>query len=229
MNHSIFNHKIDIHGGGSDLKFPHHENEIAQSCAHDNHALANIWMHVGRLDFANQKMSKSVGNTILVKDLLDSYEYQSFRLLLLSHHYRQPINYSDDLMKQFDNDWQRIKRAMKQAFLDISVSKYQTIELNQAALDQFKLHMEDDFNIANAMTVIYDQIKAMNRSKDLNETARLFHTISLMLQVLGIRLDLMPLSDEQIDKYRAWQQARNNKDYQEADRIRMELVDKGIL
>lgn len=229
MNHSIFNHKIDIHGGGSDLKFPHHENEMAQSCAHDNHELANTWMHVGRLNFGDSKMSKSLGNVILVKDILENYEYQLFRLLLLSHHYRQPINYTDDLMRQFDNEWQRIKRAMKQAFIDISVSEYKVIELNQPALDQFKMHMSDDFNIANALTVIYDQLKAMNKSKDLKETARLFHTISLMLQILGIKLDLMPLSEEQIEKYRAWQQARADKNYQEADRIRMELVKIGVM
>lgn len=229
MNHSIFNHKIDIHGGGSDLKFPHHENEIAQSCAHDNHELANTWMHVGRLNFNSDKMSKSLGNVVLVKDLLENYEYQSFRLLLLSHHYRQPINYTDDLMKQFDNEWQRIKRAMKQAFLDIAVNNHQAIEMNQEALDQFGQQMDQDFNIANALTVIYDQLKAMNKSKVLKETARLFHTISLMLQVLGIKLDLMPLSNEQIDKYRAWQQAREEKRYQEADRIRIELVETGIL
>lgn len=229
MNHTIFNHKIDIHGGGSDLKFPHHENEIAQSCAHDNHELANTWMHVGRLNFNSDKMSKSLGNVVLVKDLLDSYEYQSFRLLLLSHHYRQPINYTDDLMKQFDNEWQRIKRTMKQAFLDMAVNKHQIIEMNQEALNQFGQQMESDFNIANALTVIYDQLKAMNKSKVLRETARLFHTVSLMLQILGIKLDLMPLSEEQIDKYRAWQQAREEKRYQEADRIRIELVETGIL
>ncbi len=229
MNHTIFNHKIDIHGGGSDLKFPHHENEVAQSCAHDNHELANFWMHVGRLNFGDTKMSKSLGNIILVKDLLDSYEYQSFRLLLLSHHYRQPINYTDDLMKQFDNEWQRIKRAMKQAFLDISVEKYQTIEMNEQALEQFRVHMDDDFNIANALSVIYDQLKAMNRSKEVKETARLYHTISLMLHLLGIKMDLMPLSEEQIDKYRAWQQARAEKRYTDADKIRMELVETGVL
>ncbi|PKK86275.1 MAG: cysteine--tRNA ligase, partial [Tenericutes bacterium HGW-Tenericutes-8] len=212
-----------------DLKFPHHENEVAQSCAHDNHELANFWMHVGRLNFGDTKMSKSLGNIILVKDLLESYEYQSFRLLLLSHHYRQPINYTDDLMKQFDNEWQRIKRAMKQAFLDISVDKYHTIEMNEQALEQFRTHMDDDFNIANALTVIYDQLKAMNRSKAVKETARLYHTISLMLQILGIKMDLMPLSEEQIDKYRAWQQARAEKRYTDADKIRMELVETGIL
>jgi len=229
MNHTIFNHKIDIHGGGSDLKFPHHENEMAQSCAHDNHELANVWMHVGRLNFGDAKMSKSLGNVILVKDLLESYEYQSFRLLLLSHHYRQPIQYSDDLMKQYDNEWQRIKRAMKQAFLDISVNNHRTIELNEPALASFRTQMDDDFNAANALTVIYEQLKSMNRSKEVKEIAMYYHTIALMLKVLGIELDLMPLSKQQIDQYLAWQQARAEKRYQDADKLRIQLVELGIL
>ncbi|MBM7452895.1 cysteinyl-tRNA synthetase [Acholeplasma morum] len=229
MNHTIFNHKIDIHGGGSDLKFPHHENEMAQSCAHDNHELANIWMHVGRLNFGDQKMSKSVGNIILVKDLLESYEYQSYRLLLLSHHYRQPINYTDELMKQFDNEWQRIKRAMKQAFLEISVNKHNQVDLNLEALEQFKSAMDDDFNVANALSVIYEQLKNMNRSKDVKEIAIGYHTIALMLRILGIELDLMPLSKEQIEQYLAWQQARAEKRYQEADKLRIQLVEMGVL
>ncbi len=229
MNHSIFNHKIDIHGGGSDLKFPHHENEMAQSCAHDNHELANTWMHVGRLDFGSEKMSKSIGNIILVKDLLENYEYQSYRLLLLSHHYRQPINYSDDLMKQFDNEWQRIKRAMKQAFVDISIQRYSTVEVNLDALEKFRQAMDDDFNISNVMTVVYEALKSMNRSKDIKEIARHYHTITLILSVLGIKMDLLPLSDEQIERYQAWQQARAEKRYSDADRIRMELVDLGLL
>lgn len=229
MNHTIFNHKIDIHGGGSDLKFPHHENEMAQSCAHDNHELANIWMHVGRLNFGDQKMSKSVGNIILVKDLLESYEYQSYRLLLLSHHYRQPINYTDELMKQFDNEWQRIKRAMKQAFLEISVNKHNQVDLNLEALEQFKSAMDDDFNVANALSVIYEQLKNMNRSKDVKEIAVCYHTIALMLRILGIELDLMPLSKEQIEQYLAWQQARAEKRYQEADKLRIQLVEMGVL
>ena len=229
MNHEIFKDVIDIHGGGSDLKFPHHENEMAQSCAHDNHHLANYWMHVGRLDFKDEKMSKSLGNIILVKDLLEAYPYQSFRLLILSHHYRQPINYSDALMKQFDNEWQRIKRALKQAFVDISINKHHTNDINEAAMNIFISHMKDDFNISNAMTVLYDQLKAMNRSKDIKEVAVLFNTILTMLDILGIKMDLVKLTDSQIELYNAWQLARNEKRYQDADDIRNRLSIEGIL
>ena len=132
-------------------------------------------------------------------------------------------------MKQFDNEWQRIKRAMKQAFVDISIARYKTVDINIDALERFREAMDDDFNISNVMTVVYDQLKAMNRSKEVTEIARFYHTITLILSILGIRMDLMPLSDEQIERYQAWQQARAEKRYSDADRIRMELVDLGLL
>ena len=229
MNQAIFGEKIDIHGGGNDLIFPHHENEIAQSEAISNHSLAQVWMHVGRLDLANVKMSKSLGNIILVKDLLEEYEYQGFRMLILSHHYRQPINFSYELMNQFDSEWQRIKRTLKQALVEISINYYEVVEYNDLALDAFKVAMDDDFNCANAFTVIYDQIKQINKTQDLKEKARLYYTTVLMLNVLGIQTDLKRLTDEQIQDYHAWQTARREKRYQEADEIRIRLIEAGIL
>lgn len=229
MNQAIFGEKIDIHGGGNDLIFPHHENEIAQSEAISNHSLAQVWMHVGRLDLANVKMSKSLGNIILVKDLLEEYEYQGFRMLILSHHYRQPINFSYELMNQFDSEWQRIKRTLKQALVEISINYYEVVEYNDLALDAFKVAMDDDFNCANAFTVIYDQIKQINKTQDLKEKARLYYTTVLMLNVLGIQTDLKRLTDEQIQDYHAWQTAQREKRYQEADEIRIRLIEAGIL
>lgn len=231
MIHSIFKEKIDIHGGGNDLIFPHHENEIAQSEAISNHSLANYWMHVGRLDLDSVKMSKSLGNIILVKDLLEDYEYQSFRLLLLSHHYRQPINFSYELMDQFDNEWQRIKRTLKQAFVDLSINKYiyNDVSYNDFALDDFKRAMNDDFNCANALTVIYEQIKEINRAEKIEDKARPYYTATLMLSILGIELDFKPLTTEQIEDYHAWQKAREEKRYQDADEIRIRLTEAGIL
>lgn len=116
MNHEIFKTEIDIHGGGSDLKFPHHENEIAQTVAHDHHHLAKYWMHVGRLNVDEVKMSKSIGNITLVKDLLEVYDPYAFRLLMINHHYRQPINYTHDLMIQFSKEYDKIKEHLKKHF-----------------------------------------------------------------------------------------------------------------
>ncbi|NMA05223.1 MAG: cysteine--tRNA ligase [Acholeplasmataceae bacterium] len=229
MNKAIFDEVIDIHGGGSDLKFPHHENEIAQSRAISNHPLANYWMHVGRLDMDNVKMSKSLGNIVLVKDLLKEYEYQAFRLLILSHHYRQPIGYSKILMDQFNNEWQRIKRALKQAFVEMSVKYYEKVEYDLDQVSRFEKALEDDFNIANGLTVIYELVKTMNREEDVSLKAKAYYTAILLLDILGINLEQKRLTDEQIKDYHAWVIARNEKRYQDADEIRLRLNEAGIL
>lgn len=229
MNHEIFKEEIDIHGGGSDLKFPHHENEIAQSEALHHHPIAKTWMHVGRLGMDNVDMSKSLGNIIWVKDLLQDYEYQAFRLLLLSHHYRQPINYSTDLMNQFNHEWQRIKRALKGVFVDMSIEYYDIVEYNDETLDRFKEQMEDDFNIANALTVVYEEIKTMNRATELSVKARSYYTIIQMLSVLGISIEQKLLTEEDIRNYQDWQIARSEKRFNDADQIRIRLVEAGIL
>jgi len=229
MNQEIFKEEIDIHGGGSDLKFPHHENEIAQSEALHHHPIAKTWMHVGRLGMDNVDMSKSLGNIIWVKDLLQEYEYQAFRLMLLSHHYRQPINYSTDLMNQFNHEWQRIKRALKGVFVDMSIEHYDTVEYNNETLDRFKEQMEDDFNIANALTIVYEEIKMMNRASELSTKARSYYTIIQMLSVLGISVEQKMLTEEDIRNYQDWQIARSEKRFNDADQIRIRLVEAGIL
>lgn len=229
MINSIFNEKIDIHGGGNDLIFPHHENEIAQSEAYSNHGLANYWMHVGRLDLDSVKMSKSLGNIILVKDLLKDFEYQGFRLLILSHHYRQPINFSNELMVQFANEWQKIKRTLRQAFVEISINHYQTVLYNEFVLDDFKKAMNDDFNCANAITVIHEQIKEINKSKTIEDKAKAYYTATLMLSILGIEAEFKELTIKQIDDYHAWERAREEKRYSDADEIRIRLIEAGVL
>ena len=122
MIDKIFGGKIDIHGGGNDLKFPHHENEIAQSMALNNHTIANYWIHNARIDLSGEKMSKSLGNVIWLKDIIDVYPPQAYRLFVLSNHYRQTINYSDELMKKMTIEWEKFEKTY--------VSLYRKIELN---------------------------------------------------------------------------------------------------
>lgn len=229
MIDSIFKNKIDIHGGGNDLKFPHHENEIAQSEAISNHSLANVWMHVGRLDFNHTKMSKSLGNVILVKDLLEEYPYQAFRLMTLSHAYRQPIHFTYELMNQFLHEWQRIERALKLAYIDLFIAGTAVSKENEEALQIFKDAMEDDFNTPNAITVIHDQIRALNKSTKLEDKAMYYSTVVTMLRVLGIETGQKALTKQQVDDYKAWQTAREEKRYHDADRIRIRLIEQGLL
>jgi cysteinyl-tRNA synthetase len=226
MNHEIFGKEIDIHGGGTDLKFPHHENEIAQTVAHDHHHLAKYWMHVGRLDVNQEKMSKSLGNITLVKDLLDVYEPYAFRLLMVNHHYRQPINYSEDLMIQFSKEYDKIKRTLKKAFLMLNLEHVKMSEIDQEIISTFENIMNDDLNIPNVMTLIYDVLKQMNKEKNNKRLGILYKSVEKILNVLGI-MPLFTIEDEVLVMYRDWEQARSQRDFQLADQLRDELSKRG--
>lgn len=226
MNHEIFNSEIDIHGGGTDLKFPHHENEIAQTQAHDHHHIARYWMHVGRLDVNDIKMSKSIGNITWVKDLIEAYDPLAFRLLMVAHHYRMPINYSEDLMAQFSKDYDKIKRSLKKAFLTVSLDKAFSIDVDHDYLDRFIDLMNDDLNTPNVITLVYELLKAMNKEKDAQRLAVLYQTTKTMMDILGI-MPRYELTDDTLSVYKAWEQARNEKDYARADHLRNVLTERG--
>jgi cysteinyl-tRNA synthetase len=226
MNREIFRGEIDIHGGGSDLKFPHHENEIAQACAHDHHNIAKVWMHVGRLNIDSVKMSKSIGNITLVKDIIQDYDPLSFRFFMVAQHYRQPINYSNDLMMQFSKEYDRIKRSLKKAYLTISVAKaHQAVVLSEQ-ISKFKEIMDDDINTPNVITQIYELVKLLNKETDPYELSIIYQTIKTMLDVLGI-MPTFEITDDMILVFKDWQQARENKDYKRADELREELSRQG--
>ncbi len=226
MNHEIFQSEIDIHGGGTDLKFPHHENERAQAIAHDHHALAKYWMHVARLDINEVKMSKSLNNFVLVKEIIQQFDPLAFRFLMIGHHYRQPINYSDELMDQYAKEYDKIKRSLKKAFLSITLAKAHTLETDHVQLDLFRQLMDDDVNTPNVVTQIYDLLKQMNKEKDTKRLSVLYQTTKVILDVLGI-MPLYELSDETLVTYKLWEEARSNKDFERADRLRDQLSQKG--
>lgn len=226
MNHEIFGAEIDIHGGGADLKFPHHENEIAQTVVHDHHHLAKYWMHVARLDLNEEKMSKSLGNIVLVKDLIEVVDPLAFRLLMINHHYRQPIHYSDDLMTQFEKEYDKIKRTLKKAFLTLSLEKVSQTEINVNYLNQFKQHMDDDLNIPNVMSLVYEMIKELNKEKEVRQLSSVFYTLKIILDILGI-MPRFYIEDQTLILYRNWADARENKDYDRADSLRKQLVKQG--
>ena len=201
MIHKIFNGKIDIHGGGTDLRFPHHENEIAQNyCLHDDF-LANYWLHNARLDLRGEKMSKSLGNVIWVKDIVKEFSPQAFRLAILANHYRQVINYQDDMMRQMQGEWEKIEK--------LYVSMFRKLELMDAlgggktleVMDNFLTEMAYDFNTANAITHLYTLMKKMNadiRRNDIEITVLQddFKTFADMLYILGIKVDIKELTKE---------------------------------
>ena len=233
MIHKIFNGKIDIHGGGTDLRFPHHENEIAQNyCLHDDF-LANYWLHNARLDLRGEKMSKSLGNVIWVKDIVKEFSPQAFRLAILANHYRQVINYQDDMMRQMQGEWEKIEKMY--------VTFYRHLELKDSleggtvmpVMDEFLNEMAYDFNTANSLVHLYSHMKQMNKDIRQNgiEMSVLmddFKTFKDMLYVLGLKVSLKPLSTEEKEVVLKWQEARKNKDFETADMLRNKINELGI-
>ncbi len=229
----IFGGLIDIHGGGNDLKFPHHENEIAQSYALHNHSIANYWIHNARIDLSGEKMSKSLGNVIWLKDIIETYPPQAYRLFVLANHYRQTINYSDELMGKMAQEWEKIEKTY--------VSLYRRIELMNAdfngepleIISEFVNEMSYDFNTANALSVIYNHLKTINKDLRIKDIDALnlkndFVTLKTMLDIFGLYVDIQPLTNEERNLVDAWMEARNNKDFEKADILRNEITNKGI-
>jgi cysteinyl-tRNA synthetase len=236
MIDDIFHEKIDIHGGGIDLQFPHHENEIAQAKALHHHSLATYWMHNGRLSFKNEKMSKSIGNVVLVKDVMDK---MPLRYFLLSTHYRSPLNYDEESFQMYIKEWQKLETAVKALYLKLDLAKAVNFNIELSTKDivdelaNFNKAMEDDFNTANAITSLQAIIKLINmyvRQKGseniLNE---LLFAVKYMIDVLGLKIDFNPMDDETRSIYGEWEKARKNKDFGLADKLRNELISRGII
>ncbi|NLC95075.1 MAG: class I tRNA ligase family protein, partial [Bacilli bacterium] len=230
---------IDIHGGGTDLIFPHNENEIAKSMALNKTHLANYWMHNGRLMIDNEKMSKSLGNFVLLKDLLEKYEYQVIRLFMLSTHYRQPLNYTPESIENAKNEAEKIRSSF--STLQLKLDYYRYLDKDIQALEEsyikvFYEAMDDDFNTANAITVIMNLMKEANvlvRKQDFTEVElekllKLYNTFKLLLSILGIEFNIIRLDDETRDLINKRNEARKTKDYETADKIRAILQEKGI-
>ena len=221
------------------MKFPHHDNEIAQSICHNDHKIANYWMHNGRIDFGGEKMSKSLGNVLWAKDLLKQVPHQVYRLLILNVPYRQPLNYKEDLLKQATNDYEKIKRAYISLFRKLEVEKEDLgkEELTNNELVNLKQEfinaMSNDFNTANAITSIFQLTKMVNnyvRNKETNvsDMKQALGLFDEMLWVLGIGVDIKELSAEELEIVKKWQEARNNKDFAKADEYRKEINERNI-
>ncbi|MGM9969965.1 MAG: cysteine--tRNA ligase [Anaeroplasma sp.] len=232
MNHKLFGNMIDIHGGGMDLKFPHHENEIAQSSALYNNHLAKYWIHVGRLDLAGAKMSKSLGNCIYVKDLSTSKEGMILRSLILFSPYRSIIVYSEELKAQYEKEYDKWQRAYKQSLYECQYRGIINDEIDENIKDSFINYMNDDFNVQNVLTLINNTVKEINmslRSRKYDELIIKTNTLKMMLDVLGINLFIEPMTDEQLDIYKLWNEARTNKDFDKADSYRQKLLEWNII
>ena len=232
MNHKLFGDVIDIHGGGMDLKFPHHENEIAQAEACYGTHLAKYWIHVGRLDLKGVKRSKSLGKVINVKDINSTQDGMVLRCLILFSPYRSIIPYSMELFDQYAKEYDKWARAYKQALYTLQYEGKSTDKTDSNDIEAFKKYMDDDFNVQNVLTLVNEIVKSINttlRAKDYDNLAIKVNTLKTIFDVLGINLFVNPMNEEQLDAYKKWQEARINKDFATADIYRAKLTEWNIL
>ena len=243
MNRRFLGKTIDIHCGGQDLIFPHHENEIAQSeCANDAE-FARYWMHNGYINVDNVKMSKSLGNFKTVREISDVYGYEVIRYLLISAHYRTPINYSIDIIEQCKNALTRLYTCRESLDFAISNAKNETLENDNELIaqfnsrkEQFVTAMDDDLNTADGIAAVFELVKDINTlvlDKDVSKTAceyaaKIFDELT---DVLGILYNKKNNSlDDEIEELIAQRnEARKNKDWATADKIRDDLKSRGII
>ena len=226
--------KIDIHGGGQDLKFPHHENEIAQSMAYNGHPIANYWMHNQMINIDGEKMSKSLGNVLWAKDLIVEFGCNVFKWLMLSTHYRNPLNMTDDVIAGVRKEVSKAENATKSASLYLQVNHVPAHDYKKETVDAMVNALEDDLNTSLALTQILDQVKVLNqvmrvREKDNDVIATEYATLVKMGDVLGFLFEGTKLSEEDIALYEEWNTYKKEKNFDEADRVRKELTERGIL
>lgn len=222
---------FDIHGGGPDLLFPHHENEIAQSeCALGN-KFANYWMHSGLLKIDGEKMSKSLGNFAMLKDLFDSYHPEVLRYYLISSHYRSSLNFDNDSLDQ-------ARSALTRLYQAISSIKIDSANVDQDAVDNFHAAMHDDLNTPEALSILFKLTKQINSSSDSEEQMKYAATLKELSGILGLLQDDPKtffqfgaiLSDKEIEhQIQLRNEARDSKDFKTADKIRDALEAQGIL
>lgn len=234
MIHEHFHHMIDIHGGGMDLKFPHHENEVAQSRACLHHGLANVWMHNGMLNIDGEKMSKSLGNVMLAKDVIAQLGSAVVRWMMMSVDYRSPLNITDDVVETAKTEVNKALSALRQVEIKVQLSDLEIKDMDHTAFyDAFLEAMQDDLNTPNAMMRIFDVVKAINinlRARELkDEIFAQYHDLKAMLEVLGIEHIYFNVSNELKEIYKKWNQAKIDKNFALADEYRKVLMEANVL
>lgn len=243
MAKKLLGETIDIHAGGSDLKFPHHENEIAQSEALTGEPFARYWLHSAFVNVNNEKMSKSLNNFFTAREILERYDADVIRFLMLSAHYRQQLNFSEDLLESAKASVERIYNAIGnlENLID-EVSREEMNEEEKAYLESLNKYkekyiekMDDDFNTADAITAIFDLIKDTNTNITIDSSKELAQKALELIRELGAPLGMFQKStkgnlEEEIEALIAKrQQARKDRDFALADKIRDELKDRGIV
>lgn len=226
---------IDIHGGGMDLKFPHHENECAQQEALHHNSLARFWVHNAMVNINGEKMSKSLGNTLWAKDVVSALGTNLTRWLISSVHYRKELNFSDETVETARKELDKVMKPLHQADVKAALAGAE----NSSAFDEesyraFLDCMDDDMNTPNAYTVIFETVKKLNqllrqREIDFDAVAKERNAVEKMLNVLGIVVEKPEVTDADRELFAKWKQAKAEKDFDTADACRHELSERGLL
>ena len=226
---------IDIHGGGFDLKFPHHENEMVQSMAYSGTRLANYWMHCGFILMNNEKMSKSLGNIVLAKDAIAKFGGNAIRHLFLSTYYRSPINFTEQAITTSVNEvkkYETIYRKLeaKKQLNSLSLSS----NLDEGIYNAFMEHLLNDLNVSNAFTELEKTVKSANvllrkNDIDLEEFSKVYNTFNKLISIIGFSFDELKITEEDKELYSKYMDARKNKDFETSDKYRPLLIEKGII
>ena len=242
MSKKYLGDEIDIHAGGEDLVFPHHENEIAQSEAANGKTFARYWMHNAFLNIDNKKMSKSAGNFFTVRDISEKYDLQVLRFFMLSAHYRSPLNFSADLMEAAKNGLERIVTAAEKlrdlqskATGELTEAEKPSLEEAKGFMAKYEEAMEDDFNTADAISAIFEMVKFTNTNTGADSSKAyvdaLYAQLDKMAEICGLILEKKAeILDEEIEKLiQERQDARKAKNFARADEIRNQLLEQGIV
>lgn len=244
MSTCCLGNHFDIHGGGSDLTFPHHENEIAQSEASTGEQYVNYWMHVGFINVDGEKMSKSLGNFFTIRDVMEKFHPEVIRYFIVSSHYRSPVNFSDFALKEAKNALTRFYHAFKAYEQVYGNTVVETLETT--LVERFNTAMRDDFNTSEALAVLFEVIRELNRAvkeENAEQSAIYYSTLRHLTNILGlgqhdvddflksdIGQEALALSEEQIaDFIQQRVDAKKAKDFAKADQIRQSLLDQGVV
>lgn len=227
---------IDFHGGGIDLKFPHHENERAQFLVYANKELANIWWHNGHINFNNEKMSKSLGNIILVKDFCNNYQPAVLRYLILNHDHQQPINFTEELIVEANSTIKKYQTILQLWKYHSFINKKEFHQANKHDDKYYQNvinYLKDNLTTTNVLTTISNMIKDLNqaiKTKDFSDKYQsIFKTLIFTFEILGFNFNLENYSDDVKIKIEDWENLKKQKLYDQADLLRKELQDLDIL
>lgn len=234
MSEEILGKNFDIHGGGQDLQFPHHENEIAQSEAHNGCQFANYWMHNGFLNVNDEKMSKSLGNFFTLRDVLNQYDPEVIRYFILKTHYRSPLNFSYDNLLDAKNSLTRLYQTLREYDFSSNICDFSKIDWSVNYAVNFKNAMDDDFNTSLAISILFELVNEINRTKDF-ELAKLLYTLANAVGLLsnnpqqflqsGVELSAQVIEEMIVKR----NQARLDRDFALSDKIRDELLSNNIV